>query len=78
MKTVIKLRAAMNEINGKIEKNELDEMVMMDKSIEMLIGVKKYKEIKALDLPITSYKTVFNTVMSIAIGEYTEEETPNK
>lgn len=75
MKNMIKVRAMMEEAS---KKEDADELKMMDKTLEMLIGSKNYKEVKELDLPISSFKLVFNAIMSIAAGEYTEEGIPKQ
>jgi len=71
---VLKVYAMAKEIekkNGQ-EGGEKDEFAIMQKSLEMLIGVKEAKAIEEMDLPITEYRDIFQAVMAASQGKTLE------
>lgn len=70
--TILNIQAMMNEA----EKKDSDEMAFITKALTMLIGEKNTKEVEDMDLPLTEYKEVYQSIMSIASGTY--GETPSK
>lgn len=63
-------------MDQKIKNKKLTETEVMDEIIKQLLGEKAFKEIEAMDLPITSYKAIYIGIMSAISGEsYEETET---
>lgn len=73
--TVLNVQAMAKEIDRKQEagEEEYDEIVFINKALQMLVGETKAAEIEALNLPLPEYKLVYNTIMGTVTGE---EETP--
>ncbi len=65
-KTVKKIFALCEEVDGKTDFDKLDE-------IFKLAFAKNYKEIEALDLSWAAYQELFTLVLSAAMGEEPEE-----
>lgn len=77
--TILNIQALVHEKEKKMSKNgqeEFDELSLMNKVLEMLIGEKNVKAIEELDLPFPEYKEVYNALMGAATGTY--GETPSK
>lgn len=51
-----------------------NEIKLMNKTLEMLVGKKSADEIEALDLPLPEYKEVYAGIMGAATGTTAEEE----
>ena len=60
-------------ITRGIKNKKLTETEVMDEIIKQLLGEKAFKEIEAMDLPITSYKVIYFGIMSAISGESYEE-----
>lgn len=81
--TVLNVQAMVAEAERKAkntegeEQNPEDEFAMMQKALEMLIGVKNAQAIDEMDLPVNEYSEVFRAVMMVAQGkEPGDTETP--
>jgi hypothetical protein len=64
--TVIKVMAVWDN-------DELGDMDKIDKTIEMILGKKAFKEINDLNLSINDYKTVSMAIMATITGQSLEE-----
>lgn len=64
--TVIKVMAVWNN-------EELGDMDKIDKTIEMILGKKAFKEINDLNLSINAYKTISMAIMATITGQSLEE-----
>ena len=74
---VLSIQAMVEENDRKSAKGkEVDDMAFMNKTLAMLIGQKNVDAIEEMDLPMTEYREVFQTIMSVATGTY--GETPNQ
>lgn len=74
---ILNMQAMINErekkeIEGTEESSEVE---YMDKALAMLIGDKNVTAVNEMDLPITEYKELFQTIMGVAMGTY---GTPKK
>ena len=72
--TILNIQAMAQEAENKENK---DDMAFMIKGLEMLVGKDASDKIEALDLPIPEYKEMYNTIMQVAMGTYSEEQTPS-
>lgn len=72
--TILNIQAMAQEAESKENK---DDMAFMIKGLEMLVGKDASDKIEALDLPIPEYKEMYNTIMQVAMGTYSEEQTPS-
>lgn len=70
--TVLNVMAFMDEME---KKGNSDDVSSMEKVLDMLIGKKNADAIEALDLPLSQYTLVVETVMNVATGDY---GTPSK
>lgn len=57
----------------KNQKEDVEDLEIMDKALDMLIGKEARKEIDELDLSFAAYQKVFTTAMSAATGTSEEE-----
>ncbi len=76
---VLNVQAMVREMEKKNEKEEQEEgkFAIMQKSLEMLIGIEPAKKIEKMDLPITEYTDIFQAVMAASQGKTLEElDTP--
>lgn len=76
---VLNVQAMVREMEkkNKEEDKEENEFVIMQKSLEMLIGIGPAKKIEEMDLPITEYANIFQAVMAASQGKTLEElDTP--
>lgn len=79
---ILNVQAMIREAERKEDEENKDsdgteEIRMMDKALELLIGKKHTKAINDMDLPVTEYSYVFKAVMAAAQGrELEENETP--
>lgn len=76
--TVLNIQAMAKEVEKKSEADgskEYDQMAFMNKAMEMLVGAKNTKAIDSLNLPFPEYQDVYETIMSVATGQY---DTPSK
>ncbi len=76
---VLNVQAMVREMEkkNKEEDKEENEFVIMQKSLEMLIGIEPVKKIEEMDLPITEYTDIFQAVMAASQGKTLEElDTP--
>lgn len=75
--TVLNIQAMMREYERKVENNEeeYNELIFIDKAMQMLVGATNAEKIEKLNLPAPEYKLVFSTIMETVNGEV-EEETP--
>ncbi len=73
--TILSMQAMVQEATKKAqnENGTFDELAMMNKSLEILVGAKAAKEIDSLDLPIPEYKVVYQAIMAAATGSSLEE-----
>lgn len=73
--TILNMQAMISEEQRKSLENEgaFDEMKMMRKTLEMLIGKKAADEVEALDLPFPEYKMVYQAIMAAATGNTMED-----
>ncbi len=73
--TIMSMQAMINETTKKAREGDgtFDELEMMNKSLEMLIGKKKTEEIDKLDLPFPEYKLVYQAIMAAATDSSLEE-----
>lgn len=73
--TILSMQAMINETAKKSKEADgtFDEVQMMKKSMEMLIGKKATDEVEALDLPFPEYKLVYQAIMAAATGNSVEE-----
>lgn len=73
--TVLNMQAMVLEIQKKAKEGDgtFDELAMMNKTLEILVGAKAAKEIDAIDLPLPEYKIVYQAVMAAATGSSLEE-----
>lgn len=65
--TVLNVMAAIEEMQKKGEETDISNM---EKILGMLIGKKNADAIEALDLPLEQYTLVFETLLSVATGDY--------
>ena len=76
--SVLNVQAMAREVERKSEdENEEEQIKMMDKALELLVGKKKTDEINKLDLPISEYSYIFSSIMKIAQGLEPDEEMDN-
>lgn len=75
--TVLSVQCLARESEKHEEDDDYNEIAFISKAMEMVIGEKNAKAIEKLDLPITDYKLVYNTIMGVASGTY-GEETPTE
>jgi len=76
---VLNVQAMVRQMEKKNEEEgeKEDELAVMQKSLEMLIGAKDAKKIEEMDLPITEYTDIFRAVMAASQGKALEElDTP--
>jgi hypothetical protein len=71
--TILNMQAMVQEVQKKSKDGTFDEVGLMTKSLEMLIGAKATKEVEDMDLPLPEYKTVYQAVMAAATGSTLEE-----
>lgn len=67
-KSVVLNIQAMIEETQRTGKEE--DIALMVKAMEMLIGKKHTDEIEKMDLPLTEYTMIFETIMDVATGNY--------
>lgn len=67
-KSVVLNIQAMVEETQRAGKEE--DTAFMVKAMEMLIGKKHTDEIEKMDLPLTEYTMIFETIMDVATGNY--------
>lgn len=65
--TVLNVMAAIEEMQEKGKETDISNM---EKILGMLIGKKNADAIEALDLPLEQYTLVFETILSMATGDY--------
>ena len=75
--TVNNRKSTILNIQEAENKENKDDMAFMIKGLEMLVGKDASDKIEALDLPISEYKEMYNTIMQVAMGTYGEEQTPS-
>ncbi|MFG6380165.1 MAG: hypothetical protein K1W19_17950 [Lachnospiraceae bacterium] len=76
---VLNVQAMVRQMEKKNEEEgeKEDELAVMQKSLEMLIGAKDAKKIEEMDLPITEYTDIFQAIMAASQGKTLEElDTP--
>lgn len=73
--TILNMRAMVQETEKKAASGDgtFDEMALMNKTLEILVGVKSAKEIDELDLPLPEYKIIYQAIMAAATGGTLEE-----
>ncbi len=71
--TILNMQAMVQEVQKKSKDGTFDEVGLMTKSLEMLIGAKATKEVEDMDLPLPEYKVVYQAVMAAATGSTLEE-----
>lgn len=73
--TILNLQAMIQEAERKAEKagETVNEMALMNKAMEMLIGAKAAEEIEKMDLPLPEYKMIYHAIMAAATGSDMEE-----
>ena len=77
--TILSIQLLIKEQEKKAKENndEYDEMAFMSRCLGMLVGEKNVKAIDDMDLPLPEYKIVYETVMAVATGDYSEGGTPS-
>lgn len=77
---VLNIQAMAKEAENKASQSDdtYDQLAFINKALSMLVGETGSKAIDDLDLPMPEYKMVYETIMSVATGEYGEPETPTK
>lgn len=72
--TVNNRKSVVLNIQAMVEQTEREgkeeDVAFMTKAMEMLIGKKHTDEIEKMDLPLTEYTMVFETIMDVATGNY--------
>lgn len=72
--TVNNRKSAVLNIQAMIEEMQREgkeeDIAFMTKGMEMLIGKKHTDEIEKMDLPLTEYTMIFETIMNVATGSY--------
>lgn len=73
--TVMNIQAMIEQEQRKVEKGgkTFDELKMMRKVMDMLVGEKAANEVEALDLPFPEYKLVYQAIMAAATGGSMED-----
>lgn len=73
--TILNMQAMVQEAQKKAKDGDgtFDEIALMNKTLEMLIGAKAAKEIEKMDLPLPEYKVIYQAVMAAATGTSLEE-----
>ncbi len=73
--TVMNIQAMIEQEQREVEKDgkTFDELKMMRKVMEMLVGEKMANEVEALDLPFPEYKLVYQAIMAAATGGSMED-----
>lgn len=73
--TVMNIQAMIEQEQREVEKGgkTFDELKMMRKVMEMLVGEKMANEVEALDLPFPEYKLVYQAIMAAATGGSMED-----
>lgn len=73
--TILNMQAMISEEQRKASENEdtFNEMKLMRKTVEMLVGQKAADEVEALDLPFPEYKIVYQAIMAAATGNTMED-----
>lgn len=61
----------------KLESSDINDIEMLDETIEMLLGEKAAKEIEEMDLSIKGYQTIIIAIMA-AIQQITLEEAEER
>lgn len=64
---VLNIQAMVEQMEREDKK---EDAAFMTKAMEMLIGKKHSDEIEQMDLPLTEYTTIFETIMDVATGDY--------
>ncbi|MCI8410231.1 MAG: hypothetical protein HFJ09_13330 [Lachnospiraceae bacterium] len=72
--TVNNRKSVVLNIQAMVEQMEREgkdeDTAFMTKVMEMLIGKKHADEVEKMDLPLNEYTMLFETIMSVATGEY--------
>lgn len=73
--TILNLQAMIQEAERKAKKDggTINEMGLMNKAMEMLVGAKAAEEIEKMDLPLPEYKMIYHAIMAAATGSDMEE-----
>ncbi len=72
---IMNMQAMILEEQRKAEKGDgtFNEIEMIGRTLEMLVGKKMAKEIENMNLPLPDYKTVYTAVMAAATGSSLED-----
>lgn len=72
---IMNMQAMILEEQRKAEKGDgtFNEIEMIGRTLEMLVGKNMAKEIENMNLPLPDYKTVYTAVMAAATGSSIED-----
>lgn len=73
--TIMNVQAMIAQEQAKVKTDgeTFDELKMIRKTMDMLVGKKAADEVEALDLPFPEYKLVYQAIMAAATGGSMED-----
>lgn len=71
--TILNMQAMIQKIQDKSKDGTYDELALMNKVLEMLLGEKAAGEVEELNLPLPEYRILYQAIMAAATGTEVED-----